>query len=205
MFKHQPPKALAIIPILVLCFITFLWSRDRTALLHTPDLGEPAVILPYSPPDIKLALDGNAHRLLSPDLFLPHFKAVTQMHGMKIAEAKAGCKWSEAEQVDFQFNTDIDWVIRDRSDVEINMRRREWQDFISNDLLPYETYKHRFEGRGIVIVAGQSRSLKASQCHSESSSTTWKSAANRITLLGRRNDRRVKAEDLISMAHDILQ
>ena len=160
MFKHQPPKALAIIPILVLCFITFLWSRDRTALLHTPDLGEPAVILPYSPPDIKLALDGNAHRLLSPDLFLPHFKAVTQMHGMKIAEAKAGCKWSEAEQVDFQFNTDIDWVIRDRSDVEINMRRREWQDFISDDLLPYETYKHRFEGRGIVIVAGQSRSLK---------------------------------------------
>ena len=157
---NQLPKIFAIVPIIVLVYMIFLWDRDRTVLLHAPDLEETTIHIPTTEPARTPELVQDAYRLPTADSFLPHFQAVTQMQGITTAEAKAGCNWPETEKVNFQYVNDTDWVVQDRSDDELSVRRNQWHDFITHDLLPYETYKDRFEGRGIVIVAGQSRSLK---------------------------------------------
>ena len=77
-----------------------------------------------------------------------------------MAEAKSGCTWPALDQVNFQYTEDDDWVAQDRTDAELAMRRVQWHDFINYHLVPYSQYKDRFEGRGIVIVAGNGRSLE---------------------------------------------
>ena len=111
-------------------------------------------------PNRPAELMRDAHKLPTADDFLLHFKAVMQLKGLTMAKAKSSCHWDERDEVDFQYGKDTDWVEQDRSDSELEFRRNQWHDFINDELLPYESYKDRFEGRGIVIVAGNGRSLK---------------------------------------------
>lgn len=103
----------------------------------------------------------DAHRLPAADSFLPHFKAVTEMEGMTMDEAKSGCTWLYPAAVTFTFDgSDADWKLNDRSDMELDRQRNKWHEFIESQLLPFEEYKERFDGRGIIIVAGNEKSLK---------------------------------------------
>lgn len=102
----------------------------------------------------------DAHKLPTADSFLSHFKVVTQMKGMTMVEAKSGCTWPAMGKIYFQYSEDRDWTAQDRSDVELEARRKQWHDFLENDLVPYEPHKDSFNGQGIVIVAGNERSLK---------------------------------------------
>jgi len=79
---------------------------------------------------------------------------------MTMAEAKSGCNWLAPGAVNFQYGRKSDWVVQDRSDLELESRRKQWHDFIENKLLPYASYRDRFSGRGIVIVAGNQKSIK---------------------------------------------
>ena len=137
-------------------------SSIPVAGVPAPDILVNPAAQPEPPPtatSLKLAED--AHKLPVADSFLPHFKAVAQISPMAAAEAKSGCQWPAIDEVNFQFLApDHEWTTHDADDVEVDQKRREWQEFISNKLLPYTQYKDRFEGRGIVIVAGNAESIK---------------------------------------------
>jgi len=102
----------------------------------------------------------NAHTLPSADAYLPHFRAVTSLPGISLAEAKAGCTWNDEQGVNFMYGGDADWVKKERNDSELANHRAEWQAFITNDLMPYDQYSSRFSGRGIAVVAGNERTMK---------------------------------------------
>ena len=83
-----------------------------------------------------------------------------------MAEAKSTCTWKETEKVNFMFGPggvwglNTSWVTHDKADAEIDKARKTWQEYVLNGLKPYANYRSRFEGRGIVVVAGQGRSLR---------------------------------------------
>lgn len=146
------------------------WELKASTWLSNQEQNDVEEILSMPPPTTTPELFDNvnrlpelihaAHRLPTADSFLPHFKAVTRMKGSNMAEAKSSCRWEETEEINFQYDNQTEWVEQDRSDEELEFRRNQWHDFINNELLPYEPYKNRFEGRGIVIVAGNGKSLK---------------------------------------------
>lgn len=133
-------------------------KKPAADLLDFPSFGTK-----LSTEKIEPELAKDAHTLPTADSFLPHFKAVTQLRGMTMAEAKSGCNWPIPDNVNFQYPSDVDWAKQDRSDEELESRRKQWLHFINNDLIPYEPHKDRFHGRGIVIVAGNERSIKRVQ------------------------------------------
>ncbi|KAK4635221.1 Alpha-1,2-mannosyltransferase MNN23 [Fulvia fulva] len=110
----------------------------------------------------------DAHRLRMADDFWPHFQNVTRMRGISMAEAKSGCTWpdSERKDINFQFGEnsgwglDLSWVKHDRSDSELKRHRARLHDYLTNGMIPYEEYAENFHGRGLVILAGDGRSLK---------------------------------------------
>lgn len=101
----------------------------------------------------------HAHRLADADAFLPHFKAVTKMPKVTTEEANATCHWAEMEKANFDKARDWEWTKFNPSEEEVDLRRGQWQEFIDHDLMPYGPYKDRFKGRGIVIVAGNEKTL----------------------------------------------
>lgn len=105
-------------------------------------------------------LDKNIHRFLTADSFLDHFKAVTELPGITLEKAKAGCPWPKDAIVDFQFDSTKDWWAQDRPDSEIEDRRKEWHEYVLTGMKPYSEYESRFHGRGLVIVAGHEKSMK---------------------------------------------
>lgn len=172
---HRHAKITACLLIIGLIYISSQhWTTPEWAapgytshLSETTDGQKSAVGLGVVPglvtnpsPDAKSELVKDAHKLPTADSFLSHFKAVTQIRGTTMAKAKSGCNWLAPNSVNFQYGRKSDWVVQDRSDLELEFRRKQWHDFIENDLLPYESYKNRFEGRGIVIVAGNQKSMK---------------------------------------------
>ncbi|KAH8700953.1 mannosyltransferase putative-domain-containing protein [Talaromyces proteolyticus] len=104
----------------------------------------------------------DAHkRYTTAEAFLPYLRYITtHLKPVTMAESKAGCNWIAPQEVNFQYGDDADWVTQDRTDFEINLRRDQWHEFINKKLLPYARFKDRFDGRGIVIVAGNQKSLK---------------------------------------------
>lgn len=96
----------------------------------------------------------HAHGLGNADDFLTHFRAVTQIPGILMKAVKANCDWNPDQKVNFQFDASEDWVKTERTDGEIQVHRRGWHDFILNDLLPYKDHEAKWNGQGIVIVAG---------------------------------------------------
>ncbi|KKY14909.1 putative glycosyltransferase family 71 protein [Phaeomoniella chlamydospora] len=109
------------------------------------------------PTSTELVVD--AHKLSTTDSFWPHFKAVTKIPGITMAEAKAGCTWPALNEVNFQYDAQSEWVAQDRNDIELELRRQQWHSFIDNELIPYGPHQDRFAGRGIVIVAGNQKSM----------------------------------------------
>lgn len=160
--------------LLVVCIVVFLTARSRDTLsdVRLPDLpgtgapkktqpqdgtNEAAPYNPLLPPNAKL--DPQAHMLKRANDFLDHFEAVTRLKGITMAEAKKTCTWSPLEYVDFQFNSDVEWVVKDRPDAELELRRKEWQQYVQTGMIPYDLVKDKFEGRGLVILAGNQDTL----------------------------------------------
>ncbi|KAF2764172.1 hypothetical protein EJ03DRAFT_302492 [Teratosphaeria nubilosa] len=93
------------------------------------------------------------------DSYLEHFKRIVEEPPMSVKDTKATCHWTDIKDVDFQFGDDADWVVQDRSDAEIAAHQKEWHDFVKSGLIPYETVAPKFSGKGIVVCAGNERSL----------------------------------------------
>lgn len=108
----------------------------------------------------------NAHQLTSADHFKAHFRAVTKLPKITLAEAKKTCTWKETDKVNFMFGPqgawglNTSWVSEDKSDAELDKARNTWHEYVRNGMQPYANHRHRFNGRGIVVVAGQGRSLR---------------------------------------------
>ncbi|KAK1961859.1 hypothetical protein LY78DRAFT_740656 [Colletotrichum sublineola] len=116
-------------------------------LEHHPPLPEQTNLIP------------DAHKLATADEFIPHFSAVIASKGISQREARATCTWPADTYVDFQFSDTLEWVLEERPALEIELRRREWHDFIKGQMIPYANVKDRFSGRGLVIVAGNADTL----------------------------------------------
>ena len=153
---HRPFKiVLAIVMAFLVCSV-FFWKQDEI----TPGLPK-TLNIPNYVAHMESELVEDAHKIPAADSFLPHFKAVMRMPGMTMAQVKSTCNWPMMNEVNFQYTEEHnDWVTNDRSDLELEMRRGEWHDFVDRGMLSYENYKDRFGGRGIVIVAGNQKSLK---------------------------------------------
>lgn len=151
----------ALVVVALICLIYTRWSPRWPSSLTSSNLLE---TIGHTTPTTDSAaapkLVEDAHKLPNADAFLEHFKAVTRIKSMPIAEAKSGCTWPDMGEVNFQFGADAEWAEKDRDDRELEKRRIEWHDFIDNKLIPYAPYKDRFHGRGIVIVAGNEHSMK---------------------------------------------
>ncbi|KAI9660533.1 MAG: hypothetical protein M1821_009884 [Bathelium mastoideum] len=163
---NRPFRIILACVIVGLIYSVFHWSSDwgdsASHSLSSATEGLKSVTGSAADAESQLSpgLHENAHKLPTADSFLPHFKAIMRTPDMTMAEAKSGCNWPMMHEVNFQYDEHYDWVMQDRSDSEIDLRRKEWHEFVENDLLPYEKYKSRFEGRGIVIVAGNENSMK---------------------------------------------
>ncbi|KAK4627118.1 Alpha-1,2-mannosyltransferase MNN23 [Fulvia fulva] len=96
-----------------------------------------------------------------------HFEEVLKLKPVSMKEAKAGCAWNpqDLERVNFQFDggengfVDTAWVRNDTSDLVLDARRAQWQDFMMYGTIPYGDISSKLDGRGIVIVGGQSQSF----------------------------------------------
>lgn len=142
-----------VICLILVVYIVAIFTPSTGKLFHW---SEPATLQAQAfDGDSQLAED--VHSLPTADAFLPHFGAVTRLFGLTVAEARSGCNWSGSEKVHFQFDAEAEWARQDRGDEEVGMRRTQWRDFLRTQLLPYNDYKDQFEGRGLVIVAGDAR------------------------------------------------
>ena len=163
----------------VICIFLFLtWHYDAIPDIESADRPNGAPVPPLDDKGKKLddahspsGSDGNApnpaepalaqdaHKLPTADDFKPHFQAVMLLPGITMADAKSTCLWGPAEKVNFQYGTDKDWVTDDRPDQELEQKRREWHTFVESGMIPYSQVEGRFNGRGLVIVAGNADTL----------------------------------------------
>ncbi|OIW34309.1 hypothetical protein CONLIGDRAFT_626342 [Coniochaeta ligniaria NRRL 30616] len=164
--SKRPRILLAVVLACAIVFFTFQ-SRDAIADMRQPNLGSDRTPPgskdgaksgtggdePYKLPS-SAQLVAEAHKLPWADSFRDHFEAVTRLKGVTMAEAKATCTWAFQDAVDFQYDNNVDWVVKDRSDEEIEMHRKEWQAYVDGQMIPWEMVKDKFEGKGIVILAG---------------------------------------------------
>lgn len=147
-----------LIGVLGACAVVFLvagfYEREARALLA--EAFSRPVLSGFSLARVQARLLKDPHRLQSADDFLPHLKAVvTQIPGLGLDDAKHTCQWAPEETVNFQYAPPTDWIMQDRPDEEIDLRRRQWHGFIKDGgLIPYSQVRERFSGRGLVIVAG---------------------------------------------------
>lgn len=148
------------------------WSKHRGGNSGSQSEGAPppnAINLAHylSSHHKKPEFHQHAHRLESADDFLPHFAATIELPNITMAEAKAGCTWTKADRVNYQFGeseieegwVNASWTVRERKDYELQEPRFIWQNWVREGMLPYEDYKHKFSGKGIVIVGGNGRTI----------------------------------------------
>ncbi|KAK2607166.1 hypothetical protein N8I77_005868 [Diaporthe amygdali] len=160
------PRSLKLIWVVVAAFVTFfLISRVYTGEDQPYSLGKVELTQPTTEtqlePQHQIVQD--AHQLQSADAFLPHFKAVLQLPGYTVQEAKRTCPLKHGEKVNFQWHEDSPgkaWISQDTPKAEIEFRRREWQSFIDSGMIPYSEVQKKFAGRGLVVVAGNQDTLK---------------------------------------------
>jgi alpha 1,2-mannosyltransferase len=93
------------------------------------------------------------------DEYLSHFQSILTESPMSIKQTKTTCHWDSIDDVDFQYADDSEWVQMDRSDAEIAERQKHWHDFVKNDMIPYSDVADKFNGKGIVVCAGNERSM----------------------------------------------
>ena len=142
--------------LLVLLLVTFL-PRHRVPAGPTTVHG--SNLQSWLRLESKLA--ESAHQLPTTDEFLPHFKAVLEMPGLSLRDATSSCHWNISDQINFQFREDIDWNQETRPETEIESKRKQWQTFVMNvgQSSPYSEVKQQFNGRGIVVIAGDGKTL----------------------------------------------
>lgn len=100
-----------------------------------------------------------AHRFPSAESFRGHhFEKVVTLPNLSISETTKMCNWTSNDKVNFMFDGAIEWNVKARPDSEIDLRRRQWQDFVRN-CPPYKDVASRFSGRGIVLLAGNGDTL----------------------------------------------
>jgi alpha 1,2-mannosyltransferase len=165
-FVQRQSRLVAVFLAVVLIYLAFMsWRLDLTATLQSHLL--PTTATPENPtakehvvpPKTKPKLETEAHKLPNADAFAAHFEAVKRLPGMTMAEAKSGCTWPSLDGINFQYGADVEWNTIERNDGELEARRRQWHSFLDTGMLPYSDYKDRFKGRGIVIVAGNGKSM----------------------------------------------
>lgn len=111
--------------------------------------------------DVVHTVHSDAHTLSSADDFWDHFNAVTTMPGMTYDDAKAGCDaWNDGRFVNLMFAPDDKWVLKPMENEVIDGRRRQWQNWVQTQMIPWEGVKHHFSGRGLVIVGGNHNTLE---------------------------------------------
>ncbi|KJY01592.1 glycosyltransferase family 71 protein [Zymoseptoria brevis] len=150
----QHPIPSVFVGALILLYLMTLWSNDvsyrgeQAQLEEDKDMSEPYV------DDVEL--------IMNPDAFREHFDRVIRYPGMSMEEAAASCNWPDESKVNFQFakgqssyGTDTNWTVEARPQKELDEQREIWHKFIKHDLLKWKDYKHKFSGRGIVIVGGR--------------------------------------------------
>ena len=154
----RPSKGLVALLGLLLLFLVAVYIprhrlADESVTVGETDFGS------WSGSEAELV--ENAHQLPTADAFLTHFEAVLEMPYLTLAEAMSGCDWNVSEQIDFQFDAEVDWNQKPRPEEEIRDKREQWQNFVKNDMLslPYPDHEHHFNGRGIVVIAGDGTSL----------------------------------------------
>ena len=151
MIFPRRPRLLATVALACLIALFTFGNRDTLANVRTkysPLSKTPTYSQKTGRPDPA------AHRLPWADSFRAHFGAVTRLKGLTMAEAKKTCHWPEGQYVNFQYGPDTEWVVTERSDDEIASRRKLWHDYVMGQMIPWENVKRRFQGRGIVVTAG---------------------------------------------------
>lgn len=151
MAPRRSPRALIVVAAVISMLLLAGWyHRDYTQDgSDAPPIGQ----------DVELDFD-NAHRLPSADAFrTQYFEQVLALPGLTISEAKRTCTWADFDKVNYMFEDSIDWNQEERSDEEIELHRSRWQDFVRNSLIPYTEIESRFNGRGIVLLAGNGDTL----------------------------------------------
>lgn len=160
---------------IILTIVIFFTTRHYDALPEAPEWAVklPGSVYPADASDTvqkEITDDGDyvpfatslvqdAHKLPLADSFLAHFAAVTSLPGITIQQAKSTCNWPDDVKVNFQYGGHQDWVNKDRDESEIDEKRKLWQAFVENDMVPYAQAKNKFSGRGVVIVAGNQDTL----------------------------------------------
>jgi alpha 1,2-mannosyltransferase len=159
-FVCRGSRFLAVFPIACAVYLLHLYHEERLTIPDLKSIVPLDLNTPLIPPETTQELWEDAHRLSTADAFRDHFENVIKMPAINLAEAKSTCNWQDSDPVNFQYTPDTDWAVKDRDDFELATKRSEWHNFIQNELIPYEDHKDRFNGRGIVIVAGHEKSLK---------------------------------------------
>ncbi|KAL9059745.1 MAG: hypothetical protein Q9162_001046 [Coniocarpon cinnabarinum] len=153
-----------------------------------------------SHPEMKASLVSDAHSLPSADAFLPHFAALQSVPNLTVADAMKTCIWTDKELASFQFNEDAPWRVNHTPDIVIAYQRHQWQQFVQNGLIPWSSVSHRFDGRGIVIVAGHPKSIKRAKAILRSLLTLKSTVSVELHYFGEELDDATKAE-LLGLYH----
>ena len=123
--------------------------------------GEHTSLDPNSLPLATPSFIEDAHALPSNDAFMPHFSAIpSTIKNLTVKEAIGSCDYTEKELSHFQYEHDAYWRVNLTPDLFIGVKRHEWQTFIQRSLIPWLSVSSRFEGQGIIVVAGHPKSIK---------------------------------------------
>lgn len=139
-------------------------SAPHESTMHAPHSGSASATAKHAPQKTGASADSkpgeaSTKSTMTADDYLEHFKSLMDVSSLTVGDAKKSCEWPTPEDVNFQYGTDKEWVKNDRPTSEIAQHRKEWQDFVKNDMIPYKNVSHKFEGRGIIVCAGNERSM----------------------------------------------
>lgn len=96
----------------------------------------------------------NLHSLRNADEFLPYFSLLPSLASLTAGEAIGNCEYTEQEKSVLQFELNAYINRGPRTEPEFAKIRSEWQSFIQHKLIPWSNVSHRFQGAGIVALAG---------------------------------------------------
>ncbi|KAH0377646.1 hypothetical protein KCU92_g9132, partial [Aureobasidium melanogenum] len=129
-----------------------------------PDIPKESQTKPPEPWGIEpqeLLWNSDLHRLRNNDDFLPFFAGISNVQDLSVTAAYGTCDYDEQELSSFHYNADASWVREPLDDEVVQPLREAWQQFVKHSMIPWESVKHKYKGRGIVIVGGgSSKDLK---------------------------------------------
>ncbi|KAF2150361.1 glycosyltransferase family 71 protein [Myriangium duriaei CBS 260.36] len=93
------------------------------------------------------------------DDFLQHIRSVVRLPAVTVRDAASTCTWDSAQPVNFQYSPETAWNANPLSNGVISSHRKEWQNFLLRDTVPWGKVERQFQGRGIVVLAGNQRTF----------------------------------------------